>query len=41
MPEPAYRLFDGLPVPRVAVDPRAPSAPIFVELALAQHGLPR
>lgn len=39
MPDPAHRLFDGIPVPQVAVNPCAPSAAIVVELALAQHGL--
>ena len=39
MPEPAHRLFDGFSVPQVTVDPRAASAPIVVERALAHCGL--
>jgi serine kinase of HPr protein (carbohydrate metabolism regulator) len=39
MPDPAIRLFDATSVPQVAVDPRAASAPILVELALARLGL--
>lgn len=36
MPEPATLDVAGVAIPRVTIDPRAPSAPIKVEWALAQ-----
>lgn len=41
MPEPAFRLLEAIRLPQVTVDPRAPSAPLVVEIALARLSPPQ
>jgi serine kinase of HPr protein (carbohydrate metabolism regulator) len=40
MPEPSQRELQGIAIPCATFDPREPSAPIKVEMALKQWGLP-
>lgn len=40
LPEPATRIWSDIPIPLVNIDPRVPSAPARVRLALECIGLP-